>query len=434
MKKEDYFGLITNRIMEIQTEIKNTQKDFENYKVYQKDRSRKIKSYELKIEFLMRKIQYLKSLEALPLYIAIIHLPNKELRMLRTALGKENVSLETFRDYLIQICQLQKIETALENPETRLADYIEVEQMNFDAIVKLLLSQKRNKELEDKKQSLTSRIEIPLELLNPTFCSVFEPDQQIFSYLQLEELETKIDQYEDKMNQAVTEIAFDYTEGIVEEVRFYRDHFSQIPHLSESFIRTHIQKATKIFPELIPNMKQLSRSSSLFVQQWIPKKIRDKFFPIHRSEERRFLDCVLDFYKHNNAFSFFGQEVENILDQKPSMLKKQLFQVEQSELKKREKINQLRSSIRKSKLKMLKKIREYELLQENEKIKFMRALYSINPSIPKQFATYFFEDNHLKYSLINAFCAMELGQFSKKLSESIPNDHCVKEIVQKSNH
>lgn len=345
----------------------------------------------LEREFIEGKIAYLKRLTDLPLLITITNMSNQELESIRNKYGNNN---EDPKKFLIQLFELEKLDTLVKQPKHVTLEYLKEAIINdFHTMEALIELQNRNFEYERKKQALYG------VGLNGNI-----------SYLQLSHDEKELGRHTEQIEGAILESSQDFDLETLKELRNYQTN-RQKP-LSIDFILKHQEKVEQN-PKLRRVAKRLTRKGIL-------GKI-DKILPFRKKREQQFLDAVLENYRNSNSLAVLGIANQDVTTMNDHQIRSLIKRIKKQITYHRNKINEAQIRITTSKKLIFQKIKEYEVLQEQDKKRFMELLSTKTNYLPRMFQDQIWNEPNLKESLIRLACYIEEKSLIEELQTPMQN-------------
>lgn len=340
----------------------------------------------LEREFIERKIMYLQSLKDLPLLVKIKNLSEPELAIIQKQYG---VSKENAPTYLMRLFQLEKLDRFIRQPKIVPLEYMkEAIIEDFDSMNTLIELQSRNIEYERKKQKL--------------YGNGLNND---ISYAQLNYDHKRLNEREEQMEGAIEKANRDYDIETLKELQFYSNHKKSLP---SEFLQKHKNKVT--------GNAKFNRLTNMGILGKL-----DKLIPFRKKREQAFLKAVLDSYKNDTALSTLGIKEQDIMNMNDHQMKSLGKRIKKQTTYHRNKIAHAKEEIKSAKTLILKQIKEYQSLQEQDKAKFMELLSTKTNFLPKMFREQIWNEPNLKESLILLACYKEEKALIEQLSAIVQN-------------
>lgn len=370
---EQYLSFVENRIKSLEAKLYNPS------------------IANLEREFIEKKIRYLKKLTNLPLLLTINNLSDEELQVIQNKYGYSKDCAKTF---LISLFELEPLAKFIEQPKTVTLGYMKEAIINdFDTMNSLIKLQSRNLEYENRKKTLWG-----------------PSSNEHITYIQLYNEEKNMALQKQKLETAMEEAKQNYDYETLKELHTYQTN-RQKP-LSLDFILKHKNKV-----EINPEAKKLA---ARLTRKGILGKI-DKFLPFRKRREQQYLDAVLNSYKNNKKFSTLGIVNQDITTMDEKQIISLMKQIQSQITYQLNKIAYTKNEIQKAKKLILNQIKKYEILQEQDKEKFMAILATKINFLPKMFKEQIWNEPDFKESLMRVACYQEEKMLIEQLSNSVQN-------------
>ncbi|MCI9234108.1 MAG: hypothetical protein HFH08_05920 [Bacilli bacterium] len=380
---KQYFSIVTNRIQILKTKLTNPSISA------------------LEKEFIKKKIEYLQKIADLPLLIAITNMSKSDLQELQERYG---YSKENTQAFLIKIFGLEQLEHFIHQPKIMTLEYLkEVIIQDFEGMNALLKLQSQNFEYERKKQALYG---------------IGFSDS--VSYTQLSFDETQLSFHEEKVESAISRASQDYNFETLKELHSYK--INRQKPLSFEFLLKHKEKVSSDL--------KMQKLANRLTRKGIFGAI-DKILPFRKKREQAFLEAVLNSYKRNDALSTLGIKDQDITTMNEYQVKSLIKRIKKQTTYHRNKILQAKNKIKTAKSQILKQVKEYESLQEQDKKRFMEILSTKTNFLPRMFQNQIWNEPNLKDSLMLLACYKEEKELMEQISSPIQNKAEI--LIQLSN-
>lgn len=418
MDTVEYFSLITTRINELQEELKEIQREKQRYLKTTRRHDGKIggdkkaQSYQLQIEFMNDKIQYLKKFEALPHYLLITKCLNEDaLLKIGKTMGYHHCTPETVRTALMIMFGVEKITYLMKELEN--LPNLNPIKFDFDLLIKLIAFQNRDKKLANKQEELKQKIMVPNYINQLTQFSVSNNGESYLSFYELEKLKNELTIYEQRLCQAMTKVDSFYQFETIKKISDYRSQ-SKL-HLPIEFVQFHQERVLAKFPELKNDVKTFYKNEKSKENCFL--KLCEKLGFLKKVNMRPFLDGILECYYNDEMFSMFDIDSHKIFDLSETDYETILHQIHLKNQKRNIEIQNLQSKTQRLINEHIEKVVEYDVLREREKNKFMKQLHYHN--IEEIDCDYLWQLPNLKQYCKRIYCYQELQNLLLQLSTAI---------------
>ncbi len=380
---EKYFSLVSDRIVELQEELKSVQKKKEN-----STHTKTIERYQLEEDFITKKIAYLSRLVNLPTLILISNLTEEQVEELRR---DKKIPEDQDASYLIHAFGLKNLQSFIEQPKIVTMSHIKDAFIgDFDALADFLSMQQRNLEIIGQREKLYG-VGLNKEM----------------SYLKLSHEERKLNLDEENTNTLIGQADNDFNLQDLREISELIANSNK--RLPIEFIQKHSEKVVKENPDMKKVVKRLSR------KRWFGWM--DKFLPNRRRKrEKEFMDSLVAYYDNSSVAADLDIVSNDLFYKSDEELVEFTTQVQKRCRIRRNQIVARRNHINISKQVILNKIRVLESEQNSLKDNFTSLIRTKTSFLPKSFQEQIWKEPNLKQSCMNEACYLEEKQLIEKLT------------------
>lgn len=371
-KTNKYFALVENRIRDLETKLEKIKNNSDS-------------KSKLEVKFLIEKINYLKKLKDLPLYIAINKIPNEELNNLR----KDNTS-DNSKSYFIKLFGLESIDSNMKKPKiTTFSNIKEAFLDDFNSLYDLITMQNTNDYCKKRIAHLYNGGEGTLALLG------------------INEKRTK--SKKENLTILTSSLRKDYNKKTIKEIKHYLNNKDE--RLSINFIMNHKDKVINNNQQMEKVVSKLTKKHNKLVEKILSKS--------KKKMEDTFLNSVVEAYNNDTRINTIGLNPETIVNSGNSKINKFLKNLDKQILKKQDEYTNTLNDITSQKSKLLSEIKGLRILQDKTREEFASLIKSKKIFITENSIEQLWNEPAFTESFIKTACYKEEKDLVNELTSPL---------------